>query len=138
LPINEVTQSPHLSDQIVRSHKTELGKDDFLKLLLTQMQYQDPLEPIDNTEYIAQMASFSTLEQMTNIAQEFSLLKSLQLVGKRVSATAEGLETNEVENIVGKVEKVMINAGKVSLVVDGRKVDIQSVKEVIETDGTTD
>lgn len=138
MTVNETTFSPFLSSQTVRENKTSLGKDDFLKLLLTQMKYQDPLDPVDNTEYIAQMANFSTLEQMTNIAQEFSHLKSLQLVGKQVSATVPGLETNEMENIVGKVEKVLIDAGNVSLVVGGRKISIQSVKEVIESDGTTD
>ncbi|HAA09629.1 MAG TPA: flagellar hook capping protein, partial [Syntrophomonas sp.] len=44
-----------------------LGKDDFLKLMITQLRYQNPLEPMDNTQYISQMASFSALEQMQNL-----------------------------------------------------------------------
>ena len=46
-----------------------LGKDAFLQLLVTQMQYQDPLDPQDNGEYLAQLAQFSALEQMTNVAE---------------------------------------------------------------------
>ena len=47
---------------------TTLGKDDFLKLLVTQLQHQDPMNPTDNNEFMNQMTSYSTLEQVTNLA----------------------------------------------------------------------
>ena len=49
-----------------------LGKDAFLQLLVTQMKYQDPLDPQDNSEYLSQLAQFSALEQMTNVAKGLS------------------------------------------------------------------
>lgn len=53
-----------------------LGKDAFLQLLVTQMQYQDPLDPQDNSQYLAQLAQFSSLEQMTNVATAMSNLST--------------------------------------------------------------
>ncbi|NSL51180.1 flagellar hook assembly protein FlgD [Calidifontibacillus erzurumensis] len=49
-----------------------LGKDDFLKILMVQLQNQDPLNPMDDKEFIAQMAQFSTLEQITNMSNNFA------------------------------------------------------------------
>ena len=93
-----------------------LGKDDFLKLLVAQMQNQDPMNPTDSTASIAQMAQFSSLEQMTNIAtsmdalnksmtnfsQQSSLTQGAALIGKSVS----GVDTDGVTTIEGTVESV--------------------------------
>ena len=101
MPVNSV------SDYVVAPSGTTtsdaysaLGKDEFLQLLVTQMQYQDPLNPTSDTEFIAQMAQFSSLEQMQNLNNNFSIYKAYELVGKQVSGTVNG---NVIEGIVEAV-----------------------------------
>lgn len=63
---------------------SELGKDQFLQLLVTQLKYQDPLSPMQNEEFIAQLAQFSTLESMKNVEQSFKGVEAYGLIGKMV------------------------------------------------------
>ena len=73
-----------------------LDKNAFLRLLVTQMQYQDPLDPRDNAEYVAQLAQFSSLEQMTNVYTAVNQLGSM--ISNINSTTLIG----QLSNMVGK------------------------------------
>ncbi len=77
------------SNSTSTNSNSSLNKDAFLQLLVTQMQYQDPLDPQDNSQYLSQLAQFSSLEQMTNVADGLSGVSTLvgninstQLVGQ--------------------------------------------------------
>lgn len=114
-----------------------LGQNDFLKLLVTQMQNQDPLSPMQDTEFIAQMAQFSSLEQSREMSENMAELRAQQgfqqavgLIGKNVTVSlGEGAETS---GIVSEVE----TAGDTpKLVINGRSFDLQDVIHVSATDG---
>ena len=128
--------------------KNELDKDAFLSLLVTQMQYQDPLSPMDNTEYLAQLAQYSSLEQMTNVASKlgdvYSLVENIDssvlvgqlsgMIGKNIQWSVDGKTFYE-----GKVSGVSVTDGKTSVLAtvkgpDGTdmstKVDIAHITRV--------
>jgi flagellar basal-body rod modification protein FlgD len=91
-----------------------LGKDQFLKLFVAQLQHQDPMNPMSDTDMMGQMASFSTLEQITNLAASNDRAATIGLIGRTV--TYKG-EDNEIHT--GTVEKVSTVDGKTTLTVDG-------------------
>lgn len=94
--IGQAEQAKAAAAAAAATTKNSLGKDDFLKLLVTQMQTQDPLNPMDDKDYVAQLAQFSSLEQLTNInsgitSMNAALTQQTQLsavgfIGKDVSA----------------------------------------------------
>ena len=73
-----------------------LGKDAFLQLLVTQMKYQDPLDPQDNSEYLSQLAQFSALEQMTNVS------KGLENVSKIVDNINSSVLIGQLSSMIGQ------------------------------------
>lgn len=89
-----------------RVPKQELGKDEFLQILAVQLANQDPLEPMKDTDFIAQMAQFSSLEQMKGLNDSFSSTKAYGMIGKSVTATVT-LETGEKAEIMGIVSGVV-------------------------------
>ena len=75
---------------------TSLGKDEFLTLLMAELQNQDPLDPMDNTEWISQLAEFSSLEQMTDMNE------SLQEMIESNEAIADSVYNSMLVNYVGQ------------------------------------
>lgn len=110
----------------------ELGKDDFLNLLVTQLRYQDPLNPVDDKEFIAQMAQFSALEQMQNMNNTFSAVKAFSLIGKRVIGTIVDKTTKETQIVEGDVTNVKMSQGRIYVVVRGKDIPIESITDVTE------
>lgn len=111
--------------------KNELGKDAFLQLLVTQMKYQDPLNPSSNTEYIAQLATFSQLEQMQNIGTINSNTQAFSLVGKSVIMQTIS-DTGTINRISGKVDFISMDKGKARLSIDGNLYSVDDLYSVID------
>ena len=97
-----------LSSEAIGSPGGALGKDEFLQLLVAQLQNQDPIDPVDNAQMIAQLAQFSSLEQMQNLNDQFSglrheetLLQSMLITGKPIHAQLQ--DGTRVEGVVDQV-----------------------------------
>lgn len=112
---------------------SSLDKDDFLLLLVTQMKYQDPLSPTDNTEYVAQLAQFSELEQMQNLNQTTVNTSAYGLVGKEVYIETAS-STGTVSSTQGTVEYVSMQNGKAKVSVNGELYDYDDIVQVIDPD----
>ncbi len=102
-----------------------MGQDQFLQLLVAQMQYQDPLEPTSNTEWVAQMATFSMVESLNNMQQAFDKQSANDLVGKYVFI-------NDGDNgfVKGKVDYITKQDGKTKLSVNDKLYDLDQLDTV--------
>mgnify|MGYP001300193281 CR=1 FL=1 len=132
-----------------RRMEQSLGKDAFMKILIAQLQNQDPLNPMEDREFIAQMASFSTLEQMMNMtsmietavaAQNDSfILQSSQMIGKQVTYVAASENDEEKnETKTGVVKAVTFKGGVVSFELDnGDHIQASDIFEIREKENTS-
>ncbi len=115
-----------------RATKQELDKDAFMNLLITQMRYQDPLNPMDNQEMMAQLAQFSALEQMTNVAQTVEKQFANGMIGKHVSYEYADPDTGQIQYLMGKVDYVKINSGETLIGIGDKEVKVKDVKQVVD------
>jgi len=131
--IPSVNTSPSASTQAASGANSAMGKDQFLKLFVAQLQHQDPMNPMQDSDFMGQMASFSTLEQVSNMAGE-----NTKIAQSLASSNAVGLIGRTVTWIdatggshSGAVEKVSTKDGKPSLTVGGADgVDPSSISQV--------
>ncbi len=107
-----------------------IDKESFLKLLVAQLKYQDPLSPVDNTEFISQTAQFSTLEAIQNLSKEFIQTKAYSLLGKEITAQITSKLTGTVNIISGKVDSITISGDEVLLHVGDEVVGLERIVEV--------
>lgn len=99
----------------------ELGKDDFLKLLVTQLKYQDPMKPMEDKEFISQMAQFSSLEQMKNLNTSMATAQASGMIGDKVK-----WNNTSGDPLVGVVKGVNIVSGQANLTVE---IDARTYQE---------
>ncbi len=119
-----------------RTPKSELGKNDFLLLLTKQLQNQDPLKPMDNMEFVAQMAQFSSLEQMTNMTKSIDTLvttssqgykaDAMGYLGMQVTAT----KADQSDPITGQVSAIRFEDGEAVFTVGTNDVKLSEITKV--------
>lgn len=113
---------------------SQLGRDQFMNLLVTQMRNQNPLEPMKDAEFIAQLAQFSSLEGIEKLNANFSEMLSLQqmtegsnLIGKVVHYQLADSSTISS----GTVDGITVRDGTVNLIVGGNRVPLNTVRAML-------
>ena len=112
----------------------ELGYDQFLQILCAEMQYQDPLNPTSNTDYIAQMATFTQVESMLNMQNTMTSSQANDLVGKYVIMKVTSSSTGEVSYAAGNVDYVLHQNGKTFLSINDNLYNIEDLDTVADSD----
>lgn len=133
-PVEDGTVVGTGSSSEEKKANNDLGYDQFLQLLCAEMQYQDPLEPTSNTEYVAQLATFSQMEAMLNMQNSIESSKANALVGKYVIVKTTSESTGETTSKAGFVDFIHYENGKQYLSIEG---DLYSVDDVYEVADTT-
>jgi flagellar basal-body rod modification protein FlgD len=108
----------------------KLDKDDFLKLLLTQLSHQDPISPMENTEFIAQMAQFSSLEQMSNMNQGFNRMASMFNSTEAVATLGKTVEIQVGDHLLTGTVDAIRRGETPALIVNGAAYSMDAVKAI--------
>lgn len=130
---NTVVQDTYTQE---RTPVQELGKDQFLQILVAQMTYQDPMNPTNDTEFVSQMAQFSVLEQLQQLNSVMTASQAYNLLGKYVYVTdvVDGQESLTL----GKVTGVVNDEGVSKLIIGDSKYEVSKVFGVADvTEPTT-
>src|SRR3954452_4919952 len=130
MPVNDISYSPvtpaakakPAAGPASTARSTMVDKDTFLKLLVAQLQHQDPTSPADSTQWTAQRAQFSTVEQLSNLAKttqadshSAAVTEAVGLLGRTLSYVASKGEPA----ITGKVEPVALSGTTPTLTIAG-------------------
>lgn len=106
-----------------------LGKDDFLKLLVMQLKNQDPLEPLKNQDFIAQLAQFNSLEQMINLNTSFDRMLLLQTLNGASSFIGNEVSWFDADGNAqsGVVDSVSVLDGTPTLIVGDSMINLSDI-----------
>lgn len=116
-----------------KESSTDLDKDAFLQLLVTQMKYQDPLNPGDSTEYMSQLAQYSSLEATMNISDTLERTNGLNLVGQYVIMNTTDSAGNQ-QMISGLVQYATVKNGEVLLSINDVYYPASDLDSVVDYD----
>jgi flagellar basal-body rod modification protein FlgD len=120
------------SSDTVSGPQQTLSQNDFLQLLVAQMQNQDPLNPQSDTQMAAQMAQFTSLTQSSAMSSSLSMLQANSLIGSTVSVQVDPKTTAS-----GVVQGVVLNGSTPQVIVNGTNYNLSQVISVTPTPATT-
>jgi len=126
------TASTYTDNTSARISQKILGQSDFLKLLTTQMSNQDPMNPISDTNQIAQLAQFSSLQSMNALLVNSQMQGASSMIGKTVTAS----DTNG-HSVTGTVDAAQLSSGTVYVTINGDQYAYTTITKVKATPTTT-
>lgn len=127
---NEVNNFNKQIAQGNRQTSQALGKDDFLKLLITQLQNQDPTNPMEDTQFIAQMAQFSSLEQMTNMNESFGKMAVMLNSSNASASIGRTVELDLGDTTARGIVEAATLGENPQVMVNGMYYDMNKIKAV--------
>jgi len=110
-----------------------LGQDDFMKLLVAQMQNQNPLDPQNASDLATQLAQFSSLDGITKLNENFSSLLLMQGINQATGLIGKNVKYQPTQGgnaVSGLVQSVQVNSGAVNLVINGANVSLSQVSQI--------
>lgn len=113
-----------------RTASQQLGKDDFLKLLITQLSNQDPTNPMEDTQFIAQMAQFSSLEQMTNMNASFNKMAAMINSSQAAATIGRTVDIDVGDTTARGVVEATTMGSQPQVMVNGMYYDLDKIKAV--------
>jgi flagellar basal-body rod modification protein FlgD len=115
--IGSVTTAPRTTGTTPSAASDGLGKDDFLRLLVTQLRHQDPLNPVENTEFMGQMAQFTSVEQLSNMAAALERMSFAGQLGQAVSLIGRTVTWDDADGASrsGTVTSVTVEEGEITV-----------------------
>ena len=106
------------TEQVANVQQQSLGQEEFLKILLAQLQFQDPLKPLDNQQFLAQMAQFSSLAQTSQLNDRVDTLLTIQAATQSIGLIGKNVQIQTTSNQeVGKVTSLTFSDGQPNLTV---------------------
>ena len=113
-----------------KAPQQNLDKDDFLKILITQLRHQDPTKPMEDREFIAQMAQFSSLEQMTNMSRQFTELTATLKGAQAMNLIGREVEIVNGDSTVGGTVDAVTGGAFPQILVNGVYYDYEDIAKV--------
>ena len=117
---------------------TDLGIEDFIKLMVTELQNQDPLNPTDNNQILQQMSqmqSISSTQKLNTTLDSVLLGQNLSNAGSLIGKTVVGL-TDKGDDVTGKVDSVTVLSGVPRLVIGDDSIALSNVRLILPTEAT--
>ncbi|CUH96266.1 hypothetical protein P22_2356 [Propionispora sp. 2/2-37] len=134
--VDSLNSSTTSTTTTTSTSNTTIDFEDFISLLVTELQNQDPTDPVETSEYMSQLIGIESLEQLNNTYTLNATSQAISLIGKEVAYQTTDSSGNTT-SATGTVDSVVAVSGSVYLIVDGTQVDLSSVYQVADASDST-